>query len=82
LQPVDVCIKKYIELSKLVFCLDNVKLGVPVGENRCRFDEKPLETALKDVICEITGDENALMTDPYHGNPEKSCPVFVVATEG
>jgi len=71
-----------MELSKLVFCLDNVKMGVPVGENRCRFDERPLETALKGIITETTGDENASMADPHDGNPEKSCPVFVVATEG
>ena len=66
-----------MELSKLVFCLDNVKMGVPVGENRCRFDERPLETALKGIITETTGDENASMADPYDGNPEKSCSVFV-----
>ena len=83
LQPVDVCIKKYMELSKAVFRLDNVKMGVvPVGDNRCRFDEKPLEKALKDIIREITKDEDAPMADPDDQNPEKSCPVFVVATEG
>jgi predicted acylesterase/phospholipase RssA len=82
LQPVDVCLEKYMELSKAVFRLDNVKMGVPVGANRCRFDEKPLEKALKDVIREIIGDENAPMADPYDQNPEVSCPVFVVATEG
>jgi hypothetical protein len=37
---------------------------------------------LKDVIREITGDEDASMADPDDGNPEKSCPVFLVATEG
>ena len=72
------CIEKYMELSKDVFSLDNVKLGIPVGENRCGLDEKPLETALKDIVHKTTGDENASMADPY----EKSCPVFVVATEG
>jgi Patatin-like phospholipase len=71
-----------MELSKFVFCLDNVKMGVPIGENHCRFDEKPLETALKYIIHEFSGDENASMADPHDRNPEKSCPVFVVATEG
>jgi predicted acylesterase/phospholipase RssA len=71
-----------MELSKTVFSLDNVKLGVPVGENHCRFDEKSLETALKDIIREVAGDENALMADPHDGDTEKSCRVFVVATEG
>jgi len=71
-----------MELSELVFRLNNVKMEIPVRENRCRFDERPLETALKDIIHEIMGDENALMADSHDGNPEKSCPVFVVATEG
>ena len=71
-----------MELSKLVFCVDNVKMGVPIGKNRCRFDEKPLETALKDIIHKFSGDEHELMADPHDQNPEKSCPVFVVATEG
>ena len=41
-----------MELSKLVFRYDNVKMKVPVSE-----------------------------ADLHDGNPEKSCPVFVVATE-
>ena len=71
-----------MELAKTAFRLDNVKMGVPVGDNHCRFDEKPLEKALKDVIREITDDEDAPMADPHDQNPEKSCPVFVIATEG
>jgi predicted acylesterase/phospholipase RssA len=82
IQTVDVCIEKYMELSKAVFRLDNVKMGVPVGDNRCRFDEIPLEKALKDLIREITHHEDSPMADPHDQNPEKSCPVFVVATEG
>ena len=71
-----------MELSTVLFCLDNIKMGVPIGENHCRFDEKLFETALKDIICKFSRDENALMADPHDQNPEKSCPVFVVATEG
>ena len=57
-------------------------MEVPIGENHCRFDEKLFETALKDIICKFSQDENALMADPHDQNPEKSCPVFVVAIEG
>ena len=57
-------------------------MGVPIGENHCRFDEKLFETALKDIICKFSRDENALMADPHDQNPEKSCPVFIVAIEG
>jgi predicted acylesterase/phospholipase RssA len=68
-------------LSESVFRLDNIKLGVPVGENNCRFSEEPLEKALKDIIRETTGDENTPMADPADPSPD-CCPVFVVATEG
>ena len=71
-----------MDLSKAVFSLDNIKFGVPVGDNGCRFDEEPLEKALKQVIRDIIGDENAPMADPNDPNPDKACPVFVVATEG
>ena len=37
LQAADVSIEKYMELSKVVFRLDNVKMGVPV-DNHCRFN--------------------------------------------
>jgi predicted acylesterase/phospholipase RssA len=55
-------------------------MEVPVGKNHCRFDEEPLEKALKDIIRETAGDENAPMAD-NDKNPH-FCPTFVVATEG
>jgi predicted acylesterase/phospholipase RssA len=71
-----------MKLSKCVFNLDNVQFGaVPVGENRCRFDEKVLEKALKAIIHKAEGDENAPMADPNDQTP-KCCPVFVIATMG
>jgi hypothetical protein len=54
--------------------------GVPVGPNHSRFNEKPLEDALKAVIREKLGDENALFSDNDIENPD-FCPVFVTATE-
>ena len=77
----DECIQKYIELSKDVFRIDNVMKGVPVGVNHCRFNEEPLEKALKNVINEKLGDPNATMADP-EDQLSDFCPVFVVATEG
>jgi predicted acylesterase/phospholipase RssA len=70
-----------MQLSKRVFQIDNVKMGVPVGGNRCRFNEKPLEDALKDVVRKTTGDEGAPMADPNEKSPRFCC-VFVIATEG
>lgn len=70
-----------MELSEKVFRIDNVIQGVPLGPNQCRFDEKPLEKAMKDIIKEYTGDENTSMADPNDKGPD-FCPVFVVATEG
>jgi predicted acylesterase/phospholipase RssA len=78
---VDECIQKYIELSKDVFRIDNVIKGIPVGVNQCRFNEEPLEKALKNVINDKLGDANATMADPDYQHPD-FCPVFVVATEG
>jgi predicted acylesterase/phospholipase RssA len=78
---VDECIQKYLELSKDVFRIDNVIKGVPVGVNQCRFNEEPLEKALKNVIIEKLGDANATMADPDDQHSD-FCPVFVVATEG
>ena len=80
-QPVDECIKKYKKLSKKVFRIDNVIKGVPVGPNECRFNEEPFERAIKSIVKEITGDENAPMADPDDQSTD-FCPVFVVATEG
>jgi len=70
-----------MKLSKRVFAIDNVMMGVPVGENRCRFDEKPLEDAIKEVVREVTGDEAAPMADSNENSPD-FCRVFVIATEG
>ena len=70
-----------MKLSERVFRLDNVMKGIPVGPDRCRFNEEPLVKALKDVIREFTGDENTPMADPNDHGPNY-CPVFVVATEG
>jgi predicted acylesterase/phospholipase RssA len=78
---VDKCIEKYISLSENVFRLDNVKMGIPVGQEHCRFNEEELEKALKEVINKFTGDENTPMADPKDKTPE-CCPVFVIATEG
>lgn len=71
-----------MDLSEIVFRLDNVRMGISVDENRCRFDEKSLEMALKEIIHKEIGDENAPMADPHDQYQEKFCPVFVVATEG
>lgn len=70
-----------MSLSELVFREDNILLNIPVGESHCRFDEKPLEMALKSIIKETLTDENTIMADPT-GCLTGFCPVFVVATEG
>jgi Patatin-like phospholipase len=57
-------------------------MGVPVGENRCQFDETPLVDVLKDVIQKTVGDKDAPMAELHDNDPAKCCPVFVVATEG
>jgi len=75
---VDVCIKKYLELSESVFRLDKSILRVPVGENNAYFSEKPLESALKKVVLDATRNENSVLADDGNSN----CPVFVVATFG
>ena len=70
-----------MKLSEQVFRLDNLMRGIPVGQDRCRFDEEPLVKALKEVVREFTGDENTPMADLNDHDPNY-CPVFVVATEG
>src|SRR5271154_1557472 len=70
-----------MKLSKKVFRVDNVIMDVPVGPDHCRFNEEPLENALKEIIRQSTGDENAPMADPNDGGHDL-CPTFVVATEG
>ena len=70
-----------MKLSKRVFRIDNVINGVPVGPDHCRFNEEPLEKALKEIIREYTGNENAPMADSDDQSAD-FCPVFVVATEG
>lgn len=54
--------------------------GVPVGPDHNRFNEKTLEDALKAVIRDKLGDENAMFADGDIENPN-FCPVFVTATE-
>lgn len=70
-----------MKLSKRVFRIDNVIKGVPIGSDQCRFDEEPLEKALKEIIKEYTGNENSTMADPNDQGCD-FCPVFVTATEG
>jgi predicted acylesterase/phospholipase RssA len=72
------CITKYLEFSESVFRLDKNILAIPVGKNKCYFDEKPLEEALKKVIREQTENENTPLADD--GDP--TCPVFVVTAFG
>src|SRR5271169_1527597 len=69
-----------MDLSKSVFRIDNVLYKVPTGEHTCRFDEKPLEKALKDAVKEKLGNENAPLADEQSDCGE-FCPVFVVATD-
>lgn len=76
----DECITKYLELSKSVFREDNILLKIPSGESHSRFDEKPLETALKSVIKDKLDDENASMAE-LDDQTSSFCPVFVVATD-
>jgi len=61
-----------------VFRCDKNILKIPVGENNAYFDPKPLERALKKVVRDVTGTDNAPLAD--NGHP--SCPVFVVTTYG
>jgi hypothetical protein len=62
-----------------VFEVDNVLAGViPVGDDRCRFDYKKLENAIKAVVKDRLKDENAVMVD-YSSD---KVPTFVVATKG
>jgi predicted acylesterase/phospholipase RssA len=79
MQPVDVCIQKYLEFSKSVFRLDK-KMLVPVGDGNARFSSEPLEKALKKVVVDMTEpkDEEAPLAD----NTDDICPVFVVSTRG
>ena len=71
-----------MNLSKQVFNLDRVRFdAIPVGKSHCRFDERELERALKRVIHEATGDEDAPMADPNDRTPDY-CPVFVVTIMG
>jgi patatin-like phospholipase/acyl hydrolase len=51
---------------------------IPVGDDRCRFDYKKLESAIQAVIKNRLKDENALMAD----NSAGKVPTFVVATKG
>ena len=75
----DDCIAEYEKLSKTVFEIDNVLAGViPVGDDKCRFDYKKLENAIKDVVKEKLKDENATMADKN----AVMVPTFVVATKG
>jgi predicted acylesterase/phospholipase RssA len=69
-----------MRLSRRVFRIDNVIKGVPVGSDYCHFSEEPLVKALKDIIREYTGSEDASMADTDQS--PNFCPVFVVATEG
>jgi hypothetical protein len=80
-QDIDDCISQYMSLSKVVFSNDNVISKIPVGANHRRFDEEPLQAALKSVIKDKLGDENAAMAD-HDDRDVRFCPVFVVATEG
>lgn len=61
-----------------MFRLDKNIASIPVGENHCRFNERPLEEALKKVVFDVTKNSETPLADK--GNP--SCPVFVLTTRG
>lgn len=68
-----------MSLSEQVFDSDQVLAGViPVGDDRCRFDYKRLEAALKAILKERLGNENAIMEQ----EGKSACPTFVTATSG
>lgn len=76
-QTVDECIVSYMKLSREVFNIDQVLFGaIPAGDNRCRFDYKILENAIKDIVKDRLGFETCAMSEalksPY-------CRTFVVA---
>ena len=61
-----------------MFNVDQVLAGhIPLGDDRCRFDYKILEAAIKKIIQEKLGDENCRMN--AIPNASKHCPTFVVA---
>ena len=62
--PSTCVLRNILNSRKDVFRLDNVKMGIPVGEDHCRFKEGDLEKALKEIISEFTGHENTSMADP------------------
>ena len=55
--------KQYMTLSESVFRTDNVIYQIPVGDNGYRFDEKPLEQVLKNIVREKLGDEDAPLAE-------------------
>jgi len=74
------CIDHYSELCERVFKVDQVVFGaIPFRDNQCRFDHKPLEQAVQEVV------QKALNCDGFEEKlvdtrPDR-IPTFVVSTK-
>ena len=78
-QSVDESIDEYINLSRKVFEVDQVRKGVvPTGDDQCRFDYRKLENAVKNLVERKLQNANAVMADTH----SQKIPTFVVATKG
>lgn len=76
----DECIEAYTNLSKDVFRVDHVLAGkIPAGDDRCRFDYRELEKAIKNMIKARLGDENYSMSAKPKPETPKQCCTFVIA---
>src|ERR1700737_2368989 len=68
-----------MKLSKMVFEVDQIRKGtIPIDDDKCRFDYRKLEQAIKGVVTKKLQDENATMAD----TEADKIPTFVVATKG
>jgi predicted acylesterase/phospholipase RssA len=78
-KSVDESIDEYIDLSRKVFEVDQVRKGVvPTGDDQCRFDYRKLENAVKTLVERKLQNANAVMADTH----SQKIPTFVVATKG
>ncbi|KAF5360636.1 hypothetical protein D9756_004637 [Leucocoprinus leucothites] len=73
---IDQCIKAYERLSTQIFGASMARKVEDVIHTGARYSASALENAVKEIVKQYTGDEEALMRD----TSESPCKVFVVAT--